>query len=149
MTTRRALQLHRMSALFVLLVAVGGLLSSCASPTSAFAPSASECFATLPIANTAVGASANLLGVRYVTEATINTDLILRDEVPIPTSDFPVTQRVCLIGYRGVFEARSLPSPWPPHRVRARFVLVVFAPNRQHIFHTVLIDTMPMRLSRI
>jgi hypothetical protein len=145
----RVRRTRRASVLAAALIAFGGLLSSCASPTSAFAPSASDCFATLPVADAAVGDNATLLGVRYLSEATINADLLRRNELPIPTGDFPVSERLCLVGYKGPFEARKLTSPWPPHRLRARAALVVFAPNRRHIFHTVLVDELPLRLSRI
>lgn len=130
-------------------VALGGLLSACSSPTSAFAPSASGCFATLPSASSTAGQSAVLLGVRYLSETTINADLRRRGEVPLPQAGFSSAVRLCLVGYKGPFAARRLVAPWPRGRDRALFALVVFLPNRRRVFHTVLVDRLPLRLSRI
>ena len=137
------------AVLVVMVVTCGALLSGCASPRSAFSPSASGCFAALPMASNSVGQRAELLGVRYLSETTINMDLLRSGETPMPRGDFPASTRLCLIGYRGPFDARRVRAPWPSARERASAALVVFSPSHRRIFHTILLDRLPLRLSRI
>lgn len=139
----------RRAALAVAFALSGFALSACTSPTSALAPSASSCFAAIPIASESLHDSGRLLGVRYLSLSTINADLARVKIRVLPTAGMSPSLHLCVLGYHGPFKRSRVQAPWPIGKRRGSEALVIFAADRRHILHTVLVTMLPLRLPRI
>jgi hypothetical protein len=130
---------------------VAATLSACSSPSpkSAIGPSASPCFRTLPTALAAVGHRGQFLGVRLLSVKVVDDDLRRHHQAALPASRTSAATLVCVVGYHGPFQARSVTSPWPRGRTTGTDALVLVVLSNGRVVAVVLLARAPLHIGRI
>jgi hypothetical protein len=126
-------------------------LASCSSPSpkSAIGPSASPCFRTLPTALAAVGHKGHFLGVRLLSVKVVDSDLRHHHQPALPRSRATDATLLCVVGYRGPFQAKSVELPWPRGRTSGSDALVLVELASGRVIAVVLLPKTPLHIARI
>ena len=125
------------------------VLAGCTSAKSAIGPSASPCFRTLPTAGAAVGHRGHFLGVRLLSMKVVDLDLRHHHDAELPGSRAVATTLLCVVGYHGPFQAKSVESPLPRGRTSGNFALVLINLARDRVIAVVLLPKAPLHIGRI
>jgi hypothetical protein len=133
----------------VVMTLFGAVLSGCTSAKSAIGPSASPCFRTLPTAGAAVGHRGHFLGVRLLSMKVVDLDLRHHHDAELPKSRAVAATLLCVVGYQGPFQAKSVESPLPRGRTSGNFALVLVDLARDHVIAVVLLSKAPLHIGRI
>jgi hypothetical protein len=136
----------------VVLTLVAVTLSGCSSPSpkSAIGPSASPCFRTLPTALAAVGHKGHFQGVRLLSVKVVDLDLRHHHhQAELPKLRASATTLLCVVGYQGRFEAKSVTSPWPQGRTSGAYALVLVGLSSGRVIAVVLLPKVPLHIGRI
>jgi hypothetical protein len=139
------------ASVVVALTLVAVALAGCSSPSpkSAIGPSASPCFRTLPTALAAVGNRGQFLGVRLLSVKVIDVDLRHHHQPELPKSQASAGTLLCVFGYHGPFQAKSVKSPWPKGRTSGTDALVLVKLTTGRVIAVVLLPKAPLHIGRI
>jgi hypothetical protein len=129
--TRRGVMIRSLVAS----VAVLALLTACAGPRNALNTPASACFRGLPLASTAVGPKAKLIGVRSVRRSELARKLPSATRIP--------TESVCAVAYRGDFVPGDVAGADPAGP--GGFAIVALDPHGARVLATFVVDELPVR----
>jgi hypothetical protein len=116
-------------------VAVLAVLTACAGPRNALNTPASACFRGLPVAGTAVGPKAKLIGVRSVGRSELARKL--------PSATRIETESVCAVAYRGDFVAGDVAGADPAGP--GTYAIVALDPKGSRVLATFVVDQLPVR----
>jgi hypothetical protein len=135
----------------VVALTLAATLSGCTSPSpkSAIGPSASQCFRALPTALAAVGHRGHFLGVRLLTLKVVDLSLRHHHDAELPKSLAAGATMLCVVGYQGLFVAKSVELPWPRGRESADDALVLVTLAKGRVLAVVLLKKTPLHIARI
>jgi len=129
----------------VLALALGG----CTPPRNALGTSSSQCFRALAVAPAAVHHRGRFAGVRYLSAASLAkaVEASAGRGYGLPRAIEANTAAVCVVRYRGSFEASGLTEEWPPGRKQGTVAAVVLVAKSDKLLATVLIDRQSVRFA--
>jgi hypothetical protein len=147
----------RVGLLVVVSLSVTAAVSGCQKVTKTVAASVSPCFRVLPEAHAAVGGQGRFVDVARIQGRRVTTfpgrptttDVTAATSTavpPGPTATTPTAGRrdVCVVAYRGPFDAARI-----PHLVgtgQGRYAVVIIGVQTQLVRAVVLTDTLPTPL---
>jgi hypothetical protein len=147
-TSRR----HRGAATLLAFGLLAGLAAGCTTPRSALSSSSSSsCFKALAVAPGAVDHLGHFAGVRPLSAAQLKIAMAHEADpsTPLPNVIADNTTAVCVVVYRGQFNAGELSGPWPPGRTSGNFVGVVVAVPTERLLVTIVLRGPLMRFGGI
>ena len=118
----------------LLAAAVALLLTSCASPHNALNTPASACFRGLPVARSAVGHQAKLIGVRRESRRDLAG--------AVPQAHAIRSRSMCLVAFRGPFASGQIPGANPPGP--GTYAVVALDTEGSQVLGTFVLDELPI-----
>lgn len=143
--------MRRLAALVMGALVALGAASACEKVNSV-ASSVSPCFRVLPQARAAVGGQGTLVDVARVSRSAmpriggiVRRPRATTTSVAPGSTTIPVQREVCLVAYRGTFDASKITNLVGPNRT-GRYAVVVVGIRSQAVRAVELVDRLPKPL---
>jgi hypothetical protein len=79
----------------------------------------------------------------------VDLDLRHHHQAELPKSRAGASTLLCVVGYHGPFEAKSVKSPWPKGRTSGADALVLVELSSGRVIAVVLLPRAPLHIGRI
>ncbi|MGO9560119.1 MAG: hypothetical protein ACLPQS_03870 [Acidimicrobiales bacterium] len=133
-------------------VLVAAILTSCTSVRNGLGTRDSVCFASLPVAELALGGKPTFAGVRYLPPISLigSLDHETRRRLHPPKALLAKPRvGVCLVAYRGRFSSAVTARAWRPEPGPYDFAVVVVRQADDHVLGVVLLPRAPIRFGHL